>query len=270
MAAIGQARPVTRGNIRTPLFIVGIALALLAFLIMFAFGIVFASKSQTGTQLRVVVAGRDIQAREPITADMIAVSTFPATAAPPKAFSRLADLSGFSAVVAIPKGQAITTNLVAANPDEIALGASSYLPIPKGYVALTLPNSEQQGVAGFIAQGDYINVLAEVNTSQFSSISPRSVARTVFTRVHVIRVGSQSVAPRQGPVQGIASSITVVMTLCDAQYMEWLIINATIKYVLIPYTDYGEAPADPACPTTSAPPTIGPQQVEARWGFTKG
>src|SRR6266571_7628438 len=139
MAAIGQARPATPGNIRTPLFIVGIALALLAFLIMFAFGIVFANKTQSGAQLKVVVTTRDVQAREPITADMITISSVPATAAPPKVFSRLADLSGFSAVVAIPKGQAITTNLVASNPDELALGAASYLPIPKGYVALTLP-----------------------------------------------------------------------------------------------------------------------------------
>ncbi len=267
MAAIGQARPATPGNIRTPLFIVGIALALLAFLIMFAFGIVFANKTQSGAQLKVVVTTRDVQAREPITADMITISSVPATAAPPKVFSRLADLSGFSAVVAIPKGQAITTNLVASNPDQV--NESSYLPIPKGYVALTLPDGEQQGVGGYIAQGDYINVLAVVNTAQFSSLNPRSVTRTVFTRVHVIRVGSQSVAPRQGAVQGIASSITVVMTLCDAQYVEWLLINTTIKYVLIPYTDYGESPADPACPTTSAPPTIGPVQVEARWGFTK-
>src|SRR5712692_5215360 len=270
MAAIGQARSATPRTIRTPLFILGVSLALVAFLIMLGFGVLFANKSQSGTPVKVVGAARDTQPREPITTDMISSSTMPATAAPLKAFSRISDLTGFSAVVAIPKGQAITTNLVASNPDELALGASSYLPIPKGYVALTLPNSEQQGVAGFIAQGDYINVLAEVNTSQFSPLSPRSVTRTVFTRVHVIRVGAQSVAPRQGPVQGIASSITVVMTLCDAQYMEWLIINATIKYVLIPYTDYGEAPADPSCPPTTAPPTIGPAQVEARWGFMKG
>src|SRR5436190_1158492 len=99
MAAIGQARPTTPGSIRTPLFIAGIALALLAFLVMFAFGIVFANKSQSGAQLKVVVATRDIQAREPITADMISISSVPATAAPPKAFSRTADLTGFSAVV---------------------------------------------------------------------------------------------------------------------------------------------------------------------------
>ena len=38
MAAIGQTRPARTTNIRTPLFILGVGLALLAFLVMFAFG----------------------------------------------------------------------------------------------------------------------------------------------------------------------------------------------------------------------------------------
>jgi pilus assembly protein CpaB len=272
MAAIGQARPASSPAIRTPLFILGVALALLAFLIMFAFGIVYVGRSQAAGQVRVLVAARDIQAREPITPDMVTFNTLPGSAVPPKVFSRVADVSGVAAVVEIYKGEPLTANLVA-NPDQV-LGASqsSYLPIPTGYVAMTLPTSEQQGVAGYVSQGDYIDVIATVNTGQFSPTNPRSVAKTVFTNLYVIRVGPQSVVPRQGQPQGLTSSLTVLMTQCDAQYMDWLLQNATLKYTLLSYHDYRTATPspDPGCPSVTAPGLIGPAQVDARWGFTKG
>ena len=271
MAAITQTRP-ARTGIRTPLFVVGVALALLAFLLMFAFGIVFVNRSQAPGQVRVVVAARDIDSREPITADMITLSPVPVNALPPKAYLKLSDLTGYSALVTIPRGQALTANIVASNPDQLAAGvASSFLPIPQGYVALTLPTGEQQGVAGYIAQGDDINVIATLNTGIFSPASPRMVTRTVFTNVYVIRVGPPSAAPKQGQMQGVASSLTVVMSLCDAQFMDWLTLNANLKYALLSFHDYQKsvAPADPTCPPTNEPGIIGPAQVEARWGFTK-
>jgi len=274
MAAIGQARPATAGaGIRTPLFILGVALALISFLAMFAFGILFANRVPAVGTVRVVVAAQDIQPREPITADMITTGSVPASAVPPRVFTRLSDLNGFAALVVIYKGQALTANMVASNPDQLATaGASSYLPIPQGYVAITLPTGEQQGVAGYITQGDYIDIIATVNTSLLSPNSGHTVARTVFINVHVIRVGPPSLAPKQGQVQGVASSLTVVVSLCDAQYLEWLIQNAALKYVLLSYHDYATsvAASDPACPSTTQPGIVGPAQVEARWGFTKG
>jgi Flp pilus assembly protein CpaB len=267
MAAIGQTRPARTTNVRTPLFILGVGLALLAFLVMFAFGMLFANRSQTGAQVRVVVAAQDIDAREPITPDMLTTALIPTGAVAPHTFLRAADLAGFSALVGIYKGQPITGNVVASNPDQLTY--SSFLPIPQGYIALTLPTSEQQGVAGFIAQGDYIDVIATVNTQLFSAANPRQVTRTVFTSVYVIRVGPQSTVPRQGQAQGLSSSITVLMSLCDAQYMNWLLSNTTLKYALLSFHDYTkqQAPPDSACPSTTAPGLIGPAQVQGRWGF---
>src|SRR5262249_39575517 len=126
-------------------------------------------------------------------------------------------------------------------------------------------------VAGFIAQGDYIDVIAAVNTAQFAPQRPRTVAHTVFTSVYVIRVGAQSPIKGQSQIgQGVASSITVVMTLCDAQYMDWLLLNATLKYVPRSSHDYAQAPpqAETSCPSTTSPGLIGPAQVDSRWHFT--
>lgn len=273
MAAISQARPgqpATR--VRTPIFILGVALALGAFLLMLTFGLIFAGRIQTAGTTRVVVAQQAIDPRTPITVDMLTLSAIPNSAVPPRAFLRAADLTGFFAVVAIDKGQPITANLVSSDPDLINPSSStSYLPIPQGYIAMTVPTGEQQGVAGFVAQGDYIDVIATVNTGQFASASPRVVTLTVFKDLYVLRVGPQSVVPRQGQPQGVSSSLTVLLTLCDAQYLDWLLTNATLKYALESYKDYRPAPTgpDPNCPSTASPALIGPSEVEARWNFAR-
>ena len=269
MAAIGQTRPTSPTGIRTPLFILGVALAMLAFLVMFAFGIVYVGRTQTGGQSTVVVATRDIDAREPITPDMVKLDKWPSSAVVRGTYTSVAAVVGLSAVTGIAKGEPISPNRVG-NPDGLVGGTqSSYLPIPDGYVAMTMPTGEQQGVAGYIAQGDYIDVIASVNTAQFSRDNPRSVTKTVYTNLHVIRVGPQSVVPRQGQAQGLTSSITVVMTLCDAQYMDWLLQNATLKYTLLAYKNY--SPDKPSnCSSTTSPGLIGPAQVDAQFGFTKG
>ena len=271
MATIGQARPGSTTIVRTPLFVLGVALALLAFLAMFAFGLLFSRGVSSASDVRAVAAVRDIQPREPITPDMLTFGSI-ASAGAQNAFLKLTDLNGFAAVVPIYKGEVITRNLVSSNPDDITGAVSSYLPIPAGYVAMTLPTSEQQGVAGYVAQGDYIDILATLNTNLFLKGNERQVTRTVFTNVHVIRVGPASTLPKQGQPQGVSSSLTVTLSLCDAQYLSWLITNATLKYTLLSFHDYSAtAPsADPGCPATSAPNVIGPALVDSRWAFTRG
>ena len=271
MAAITQTRP-SAPAIRTPLFVVGIGLALLAFLLMLAFGALFVGRTQTVTQVKVVVATQDIGQRQTIDSTMLGYGSVASTSLPPHAAKQISDLIGYTAVVAIYKGEVITSNVVSSNPDLLAGPNSAYLPIPTGYVALTLPTNEQQAVGGYIAQGDYMNVMVTLNTTVFTPINPRSVTRTVFTNLHVIRVGPDSNLVRQsGVAQGLSSSITVVMSQCDAQYMYWFLKNADLKYDLLAYPDYATGPSGggTACPSVTAPPAIGPSAVDARWGFTK-
>jgi Flp pilus assembly protein CpaB len=272
MASIGQSRPLVAASpgMRTPLFIFGVALALVAFLVMFAFGVVFIGRQQVSGQIPVVVAKEQIDARAPITPDMLTVTSLPANAVPQGTFLHIAEVKGMAALVQIVKGQPISANLVVSSSDPISAQLpTSFLPIPEGYVAVTLPTSEQQGVGGFIAVGDYIDVVAALNTAQLSPSRPRTVVQTVFEDVYVIRVGPQSLAQRQSQVQGVASSITVVMTRCDAEYMDWLLLNATLRYLLLSSKDYKTSPqtASSACDSSSSS-IIGPAQVDARWHFT--
>src|SRR5258708_18575717 len=98
------------------------------------------------------------------------------------------------------------------------------------------------------------------------------VTRTVFTSVRVIRVGPPTLGPKAGQQQGVSSSLTVIVSECDAQFIDWFINNASLKYVLLSYKDYAVSPAsaDTSCPATVAPSVVGPLQVNSRWHFTQG
>lgn len=269
MAVVGQTRPFgtapRASNLRTPLFIFGVALALVAFLVMFAFGVVFVGRTQPTGSVPVVVANQTIDARTPISPDMLTLSSLPPSAVPPSTYLHIADVKGYAAV-AIYKGQPISSNLVSST--QTVIGPPQFLQIPKGYVAFTLPTSELQGAGGYVVQGDYVDVIATVNTAVFSLNRPRSVSRTVFTNVYVLRVGPQSALQAQGQSQGVTSSLTVLMSQCDANYMQWLLVNATVKYSLVSHDDYPptNAPQVQTCPAED----VGPGAVDARWQFTNG
>ena len=259
-------------GVRTPLFLLGVGMALLAFIAMFAFGIIFANRSLPGGDSPMVVAADDIQAREPITPSMLTVTQVPQSMLQPHAFSRTSDLIGDSALVSISKGQALTANVVSSNRDIIGGTQLSYLPIPQGYVAITIPTSELQGVGGYVEPGDHINIIATANSDLFFSKPSRFTTKTVFTDVYVIRSGPPTGATSPGLAVGVTSSFTVVLTQCDAAYLEWLLANVTLKYDLLSFKDYSNdslAKPDPACPANVAPPVVGPAAVDARWNFTK-
>jgi Flp pilus assembly protein CpaB len=165
----------------------------------------------------------------------------------------------------------ISPNIVTNNPGAIPTD-SAFLDIPEGFVALALPAGELAAVAGYIHPGDYIDIMATVNTQMFVLTKPRQVTKTVFADVYILRVGPSSTVSTQGQAQGVTSSITVVMTQCDAGYMTWLLSNAAVRYTLKSFKDYGGAASSKpvGCSSTDQLTSIGPAAVNARWEFTSG
>jgi Flp pilus assembly protein CpaB len=126
---------------------------------------------------------------------------------------------------------------------------------------MTLPPSRLD----YIAQGDYINVIATVSVSLFAPSKHGYVTRTVFPEVYVLLVGPKLTAPQSG----VVSTLTVLMTECDAEYMTWLLANATLTYSLIAIPDYAFAVAPSTCPSNQTT-DVTAAAVDARWGFSKG
>ena len=265
------ARPKTRPA--GPLTIAGAVLALLGFGAVLLLS--SASHGSSGPAVATedeVVAARDITARATITASDVVVKRVASDSVVPNAYQRKDQVSGLVPQVNITKGQPLSANVLAKSADAIPAGQTGYLPIPKGVVAVTIPTNEQQGVAGFVQSGDYISVIA---------VNGHGATRTVFTNVHVLRVGplSPDVQPAGGgasaslPAQkpsGVSTSLSVVLTQCQAEFMTWFINNATLKYTLESYQDYSpsDSSVDQTCPGVSAAHGVTPADVNRAYpGF---
>lgn len=259
-ADIGRSR---RGR---TYIVVGTVLAVLAFATAAGVASIPLFFPSNAAGVKVVVAKVPITARTKIQASDLVMSNI--NPIPPQAFTDVNSVVGKGARVDIPAGAPVTANLVAQSPDLLSSSDVIYLPIPSGFVAVTIPTSEQVGVGGYVQLGDRITVLATVNTALFG-VSPGSpVVRTVFRNLDVIRVGPASTS---NSASQITSSLTVLMTACDSEYMFWFLTNAVLKYTLESFHDYEPMPnqPDPSCPNLSSAGGVGPREVDAKWQFTK-
>jgi pilus assembly protein CpaB len=246
--------------------VVGAILAVLAFgTAALVASLPLLAGSTTGT--RVVVARNTIPARTRIQASDLELRSVSPT--PPEAFTDIALVAGKGARVDIPAGLTVTANLITATPDQLNSSDATFLPIPAGYVAVTIPTSEQTGVAGYVQVGDRLIVLATISTAAFGVGPSKPVVRTVFRDLIVIRVGPASATQQSGAGQ-LTSSLTVLVTSCDAEYLFWLLNNAILKYELESFNDYGTTPTSPNsnCPSLTSPTGVGPKQVDDKWHFT--
>ena len=262
---MATAAPMGRARRNRLYIIIGTVLALLAFLAAaFLASAPYLFPAQAvGT--KVVVAKSTITARTRIEATQLELAVI--TPPPPDSFTSIAEVAGKGARVDIPQNAAVTANLVADTTDLISSSDVTYLPIASGYIAVTIPTSEQAGVGGYVQVGDRITMLASVNTQVFGQSPASTTVRTVFKDVYVLRVGPIASAQGASPV---STSLTVEITACDSEYLFWLLNNATLKYELESFKDYGSVPTapDPRCPSVVAAGGVGPKEVDARWHFT--
>lgn len=244
---------------------VGAVLAVLAFALAAGIASLPLIQGSTGGT-KVVVASHDIKARTLITSSDLTLASF--NPAPPQAFTGTREVAGKGARVDIAAGQPVTANLIAPSGDLLSSSDVAYLPIPKGWVAVTVPTGEQVGVGGYVQAGDRITILATVNTTAFGQSPGRSVVLTVFRDIDVLRVGPANGSSTTGIV---TSSLTVLMTACDSEFLFWLLNNASLKYELESYTDYQGVPNEPdaKCPSVLSTTGVGPKDVDGRWHFSQ-
>ena len=264
LMAISGTTPLSRSRRGRTYIVIGAVLAVLAFATAAGIASLPLLQGTTGGT-RVVVAAHDIKARTRIQASDLTVASI--NPAPPQYFGTVADVAGKAARVDVPANSAVTANLITSAGDILSTSDQAYLPIPPGWIAVTIPTSEQVGVGGYVQVGDRISMLATVNTGVFGQSPSVASVRTVFRDVPVIRVGPAGGSTTSA---GSTTSLTVVMTSCDSEFLFWLQNNATMKYELESYNDYQQLPQqpDPSCPKISSASGVGPKEVDARWRFT--
>jgi Flp pilus assembly protein CpaB len=201
----------------------------------------------------------------------------------PNTYGKTSDVTNLISEIQITKGALITSDMLARDASLITLGsAPAYLPLASGYVALTIPTGEQQGVAGHITLGDYFTVIASGSLVLFGKGSS-AVSKTVFTNVRVIGLGpaASNVQPASGTTvaaggssvtSGVTSSITIELTQCDAEFFTWFLNNTQVRYTLESVNDYQSPPTGPDtqnCPNGfDSAKGVSQVEVEARYHFT--
>ena len=266
VAPPGPSRPRAASGGRI-FIIIGAFLALVAFGAVFVLSNLGSTKSggAGGPTTHVVYAGKDIPLRTQIlSADQLQIKNLAQGDVPPGAFTVASSVKSEQllsealklvqndiAEVNISKDQPILANLVAKPGDAVAGVQAAFLPIPAGYVAFTIPTSEQIGVANYPQPGDYISVVATMGSAK------KAAAAVVFSNLRILRVGAAnlSTAPAGGssgqgagaqpPPTAAATSLTVMTTACDASYLKWFQNNAQVTYILESYKDYASTPTAP-------------------------
>lgn len=265
-----------------PFTILGVVLAVIGFgaVVIFATVSGGARVVTTGVQRDVVVASHDIDIRTTIAPTDVTITKMSIDAVPAGAVDKIDLVKGQVAAIKILKGQAVTTNLVV-NSTDLVSGAHDYLPIPSGFVVLQIPTGELQGAGGNIQSGDYIALLATVA----SSGGKYQNTRTIYTDIHVLKVGpvTADAAAAAGTVPGskpatkaptgVATSMSIVVTQCQAEFIKWFLANGTLVATLQSYHDYHppSGNADASCPSVSSAKGVSIQDVLGRWpGLVSG
>jgi Flp pilus assembly protein CpaB len=269
---------------------VGLILALLA-----AGGVFLIGSLQGGGAIgggptqTVVVAKSAIPLRKQITKEDLTTLSGVSTNVT-NVYTNVNDVVNLIAQIQISKDAVITKDMLARDINLVSAGGAQYLPLASGYVALTIPTSEQVGVAGHITLGDYITVIASGSANTFPKPGAKAgtaggvgnVTKTVFTNVRVIGLGpaNAQVQPATGgatsvggatPSGGVVSSLTIEMTQCDAEYFTWFLSTMQVKYTLESKDDYLKTPPtapDPTCPDVLAAHGVSVKQVETRYHFS--
>ena len=272
MAEMAAPRPrqrVPRGTL------IGGIVALISFLLLVPIIATLASRpasplSGGGARTSVVVAAKNLSARQALAPGDLTIKQMYADDVPAGAFTKVDQAKGMVAAASLSAGQPITSGLVVKPGAEAPQSDIPYLPLPNGHVATTVPSSEQQGVAGYIRAGDYISVVAVVPTS---AAQQSSNARTVLTNLYVVRVGlltqkSGSNQPAPADASSALSSLTLMVTECQAELLNWFLANAQVRYTLESYKDYQQqlpAGPDQTCPSVNSAQGITKSEIARRY-----
>jgi Flp pilus assembly protein CpaB len=267
--------------------IVGLLLALIAGAGVFFLGTLGGGGGGIagGSRITVVTAATAIPLRSPIKSEDL--TTQDVSGVFVNTYSKVSDVVNLIAQVNISKGTVITSDMLVRDQGLITTSnAPAFLPLAQGYVAMAIPTGEQQGVAGHITVGDYITMIASAQLTLFAKtgqqVAAQTVVKTVFTNIRVIQIGpaqisvqpaagSNAATTNQGQVGGVTSSLTIEVTQCDAEFIQWFLANSIqLKYTLESSRDYQPAPTgpDPACLTITAAKGVTAADVNKRFNFT--
>src|SRR5207248_5834040 len=242
---MATAAPAVR-RVNLPVLILGAALALAGFGVTLLLALNSGPSATAAGNQPVVVAARDLDQRAVLQAQDLTTAHWAAADVPPSAVTSSRAAVGQVLLASLKRGQPVLSNQIGQAGD-VTGQQPAFLPLAKGYVAATLPSAELPGVGGYVQPGDYIDIVAIVGSRTGGTAN----VRTIYSGVRVIRVGPAGSAGATGP----ASSLTLAVSECQAEFLNWFVANAGLKFTLLAHDDYAAAaaaPADTSCPAAGS------------------
>lgn len=181
----------------------------------------------------VVVPLSTIPAHVQVTQEMVEIKEMPAEAIHDQAVTSLEEIVGATTKTELfPDEQIFRERMVLQETDT----ELSYR-IPETMRAITIPITEVSGIAGYISQGDRVDLLAV-----YSLEREDMTETTVYTQlqnVEVLAVGPKSVAP-EGESAALPTSLTVLVNPNQAEVVTYAVLNGTIQLTLRNPADTGK------------------------------
>lgn len=148
-----------------------------------------------GEMVKVVVAVSPISVGQRITPDQVKLEERPKTTLPEGTLSDITQVVDRVSLAEVTIGEAILSSRLA--PEGSAAGLSAV--IPEGMRAMTVKVDEVIGVAGFVAPGTYVDVVA---TIMRTGMEGDSASRIILQNVKVLASGKQIESGKDGgPVE---------------------------------------------------------------------
>lgn len=227
------------------IYIIALVSAMISGLLIYGFLSGYEKKDKTqkaaakGDMENIVVAVVDIPAYTEITGEMVTLKAVPIGVAHTSAARKVEDVVGkVTGSDIIIDEHVLKSKLL----DDEGSGTSLSLQIPEGMRAMTIATDVTSGVAGYIEEGDLIDIMANINASPNDEVNvsgenktiKSSVTTTVVEAVQVLKLGNVTSA---GNEDFLYESITLLLTPEQCQEIFVAEKLGSLKIVLREKTD---------------------------------
>jgi pilus assembly protein CpaB len=169
----------------------------------------------------VVVASRDVNLGQPITAPMVELVPWPSSAVPNGAFSNVSELDGRVLRTSLQRGEPVLESRLA--PIGTRGGLSAV--IADGKRAITVRVNEVVGVAGFALPGNFVDVMVSTKDTQ-----QRAVSKIVLERIMVLAIAQE--ASRDDTKPRLVNAVTLEVFPEQAERLDLARSVGTLSLVL--------------------------------------
>jgi pilus assembly protein CpaB len=210
--------------------------------------------------VEVAVAARDLEPGQVLQASDLKIQRLPIQVAPKNGFHSAADAEGRVVATPIFVEQVVTDTLLLVK----GAPAGAQALVPEGMRAVTLEVNEFSGLAGLLAPGCRVDVLATLR----DDAANQTVSRTLVENVKIMAVGQRLSLPKEAtkddPNNTATRSVTLIVKPRDAEALELASSAGRTRLVLRSTADTHAMPskgmtvADLVGARQSAPPTVWP------------